>query len=76
MVVVVVIIVVVIINYFMLLELLSHTHLQQLGNQRLLIKPCPPHHLLPNDFISSMLYMAPVRLSFSMTSSCFTLLEI
>ena len=52
---------------FSLPELLSHTHLQQVGNQCLLIKSCSPHYLLPDDCISLLWYIAPVRLSFSMT---------
>ena len=48
------------------------THLQVV-NQRPLIKPCSPRYLLLVDFISSIWYEAPVRLSFSMTSNCFVL---
>lgn len=56
---------------FPLAELLSQAHLQQVGNERLQVKPCSPRYLLVDDCISSPWYMAPVRLSFSMTSSCF-----
>lgn len=41
------------------------------AGQHLLIKPCLPCCLLPDDFTSSMWYMAQVRSSFFMTSSLF-----
>lgn len=37
-------------------------HPQQVGNQRLLKKPCSPHYLLPDNFVSQTWFMALAKL--------------
>lgn len=47
----------------------SHMHLHQVGSQRLLIKPCSPRYLLPDNCFISMWCMAPIWLLLTLTSS-------